>query len=191
MDKIKRTRIIDGMTNTRKFELSEEEQARLRYAEEKTKDARTVKRLQSVRLYGSGHEVAVITEVTGCSWRALMDWCRAYRRSGVEGLQSHWQGTNALKLSREQRADLKEKLHSYRPDQVLSSEVRISQGRFWTVSDLKIVVQNWYQVTYRSNTSYQNLLHESRFSQQQVQNQYRSRPDEQVIADFEAWLEKK
>jgi hypothetical protein len=34
-------------------------------------------------------------------------------------------------------------------------------------------------------------LHESRFSQQQVENQYRSRQDGRVVADFEAELEKK
>src|SRR5258708_21816671 len=98
---------------------------------------------------------------------------------------------NALKLSREQRADLTEHLQNYRPDQLIGTDVRISQGQFWTVSDLKIVMQAWYHVSYRSDGSYRTLLHESRFSQQQVQTQYRSRPDERVIADFEAALEKK
>ncbi len=109
----------------------------------------------------------------------------------MEGLKSHWQGDNARKLSREQRADLKARLVAYRPDQVLAAEVRIRQGQFWTVSDLKIVVQRWYGVSYRSATSYQTLLHECGLSQQQTESQYRSQPDAQTIADFEAALEKK
>src|SRR6266581_511466 len=121
----------------------------------------------------------------------MMDWCRAYRARGVDGLQSHWQGENALKLSRAQRADLKARVNAYRPDQVLSAELRISQGQFWTVSDLKVVVKHWYGVTYQSATSYQTLFHECCFSQQQTENQYRSRPAELTIADFEAALEKK
>ena len=120
-----------------------------------------------------------------------MDWCAAYRTSGVDGLKSKWQGANALKLSREQRSDLKKRLDAYRPDQVIEPELRISQGQFWTVSDLSIVVQRWYAVSYRCRDSYVALLHECRFSQQQTERVYRSQPDARVVADFEAWLEKK
>ncbi len=176
---------------SRTFNLSEQEIIDLQRAEATTRDARTLKRLQAVRLYGSGQLVPVIRELVGCSWRALMDWCRAYRVHGVDGLKSHWQGDNARKLSRDQRADLKVRVTSYRPDQVLAADVRISQGQFWTVSDLKIVVQGWYGVRYRSATSYQTLLHECGLSQQQTEGQYRSQPDALTIADFEATLEKK
>src|SRR5438876_2255618 len=132
----------------RRCVLSEDEVAGLQRAEAETRQVRALKRLQAVRLYGTGYAVADIRKGVGCSWRALMDWCQAYRAQGVPGLHSHWQGDNALKLSRGQRADLKTRLHSYRPDQVLAPDVRISQGQFWTVSDLKIVVERWYAVTY-------------------------------------------
>lgn len=176
---------------TRKFTLSEQEIIEIQRSEDETRDGRTVKRLQAVRLYGSGQSVSVIQALVGCSWRALMDWCRAYRVQGLEGLKSQWRGDNARKLNREQRADLKARMTSYRPDQVLSAEVRISQGQFWTGSDLKVVVQRWYGVTYRSTTSYRTWLHECGLSQQQTESQYRSQPDALTIADFEATLEKK
>src|SRR5438045_2537709 len=128
------------MTNTRKFSLNEQEQAAFRQAEDRATDSRAVKRLAAVRLYGSGYAVDILQEATGCSWRSLMDWCQAYRKDGLEGLKSRWQGNNALKLSRDQRADLTGHLPRYRPNQILSPEVRLSQGQFWTVSDLKIVV---------------------------------------------------
>jgi len=175
----------------REFTLTEQEIIDFQHAEETTQKVRELKRLQAVRLYGTGQPVQMIQTVTGCSWRALMDWCQAYRERGLDGLKSHWQGKNALKLTREQRADLKARLDRYRPHQVLSPEVRLSQGQFWTVSDLKTVVHQWYGITYQSDTSYRTLLHACRFSQQQTEPQYRSRPDEQTIADFEAELEKK
>jgi transposase len=106
-------------------------------------------------------------------------------------LKSHWQGENALKLSREQRADLKQRLHAYRPDQVIAPDMRVSQGIFWTVSDLRIVVKTWYEVEYRTDDSYRTLLHESGLSYQRTEKVYRSRPDEQTVADFESELEKK
>ncbi len=175
----------------RQFVLDEAEQNALRRAEGQAQDVREVKRLQAVRLYGSGKAVSDIVALTGCSWRALMDWCAAYRANGAEGLKSKWQGENALKLGRAQRADLKARLDAYRPDQVLEADVRISQGQFWTVSDLKIVVARWYGVTYAGRDSYVRLLHECHFSQQQTAPIYRSQPDPQTVADFEARLEKK
>lgn len=175
----------------RQFVLDEKEQQALRRAEGQTQDVREMKRLQAVRLYGSGYAVSEIKNVTGSSWRALMDWCQAYRVSGADGLKSHWQGENALKLSRAQRADLKNRLDQYRPDQVITPELRISRGQFWTVSDLRIVVQRWYAVSYRCRDSYVALLHECQFSQQQTERVYRSQPDARIVADFEAGLEKK
>lgn len=175
----------------RQFTLTEAEILEFKHLEDTLKQARDLKRVQAVRLYGMGYAVAAIHELTGCSWRALMDWCRAYRQGGLARLQSQWQGENALKLSREQRAAIKARLRQYRPDQVLAAEVRVAQGEFWTVSDLKIVVEQWYGVRYQSVTSYHRLLHECRFSQQQTAPRYRSRPNDLAVMDFEAALEKK
>jgi transposase len=175
----------------RTFTLNEQEINAFQCAEDATQDVRELKRLQAVRLYGTGQSVEVIQTVVGCSWRALMDWCRAYREQGLDGLKSHWQGDNALKLTRDQRADLKRRLEQYQPGQVLPADIRVSQGEFWTVSDLQTIVYQWYGVTYQSDTSYRTLLHECGLSQQKTEPQYRSRPSQQVVADFEAALEKK
>ena len=175
----------------RQFELSEQEVNELVRAENTVTNVRELRRLQAVRLYGTGYPVEEISRITGCSWRSLMDWSQAYRAESIAGLASKWQGQNAAKLSREQRAALREKVNSYRPDQVLAPDLRISRGQFWTVSDLQLVIQQWYSVSYRSLSSYRVLLHECRLSVQRPAKQYRSRPDERRIADFEAELEKK
>lgn len=72
----------------------------------------------------------MIESAVGCNERSIRKWAQTYQQAGLEGLQSHWQGENALKLSREQRADLKQRLHAYRPDQVMGADVRISRGQF-------------------------------------------------------------
>lgn len=175
----------------RQFKLSEQEVNELKRAEMQAQDGREMKRLQAVRLYGEGRPTQDIEQIVGCSWRALMDWCKAYRSAGPAGLKSRWQGQNAAKLSGQQQAELKDKLHQYRPDQVIAPKLRISQGQFWTVSDLKIVLQAWYGISYHSETSYRSLLHRCTFSLQVPANRYRSRPDDLTVADFEAELEKK
>jgi putative transposase len=175
----------------RQFQLSEEELEQFREAEAKTRDVHELKRLQAVRLYGSGTERQLIESLVGCDERSIRKWSQKYQQSGLEGLKSQWQGENALKLGRAQRADLKQRLEQYRPDQVIAPDVRLSHGQFWTVSDLQIVVKTWYDVEYRTLDSYRTLLHECGLSYQRTERVYRSQPDAQTVADFEAELEKK
>ena len=175
----------------RKFQLTEAERAAFRQAEQQTRDVRELKRLQAVRLYGSGEAVATIQRLTGCGRVSACQWASEYGRGGLDSLRTQWRGGNANKLTAQQRRDLWEKLDQYSPDQVLASAVRQAQAGFWTVSDLQIVVKQWYGVTYRSESSYRSLLHASGFSSQKVEKVYRSQPGVVRLADFEAELEKK
>lgn len=175
----------------RQFQLTDEERQAFEQAEQQTRDAYELRRLQAVRLYGSGVATAEINRVGQCTERRIREWTQKYQQTGFAGLKSQWQGENALKLSRQQRADLRQRVQQYRPDQVIAADVRISRGQFWTVSDLQIVVKAWYEVEYRTNDSYRTLLHECGLSYQHTEKVYRSRPNAQTVADFEAELEKK
>lgn len=148
----------------RKFELNEPEIATFRQAEQQTRDVRELKRLQAVRLYGSGERVATIQRLTGCGRVSPCPWATEYRRGGLAALRTGWRGGNANKLTAEQRRDLWEKLDQSTPDQVRASAVRQAQAGFWTVSDVQLVVEQWYGVTYRSETSYRTLMHTSGLS---------------------------
>jgi transposase len=176
---------------TRKFQLTEDEKQQFEQAEGQTRDAYELRRLQAVRLYGSGIPTGDITQLIQSSERRIREWTQKYGQQGLAGLKSQWQGENALKLSREQRADLKQRLEQYRPDQVMSRDVRISRGQFWTVSDLQIMIKTWYAVEYNTLDSYRKLLRECGLSYQRTEKVYRSQPDAQTVADFEATLEKK
>ena len=150
-----------------------------------------LKRLQAVRLYGSGVELTDSVDTVGQGERSIWRWVSDYRREGLTGLQPDWEGQNAAKLSTAQRAAIKSKLESYRPDQLLPRELRVSQGEFWTVSDLQVAVKMWYGVEYRCEDSYRTLLHEAGLSYQRAEGVYRSKPSQATIAEFEAGLEKK
>jgi len=175
----------------RQFELTEKEANQIRHAEMQNQDVRERQRLKAVRLYGTGMATAEIENVLNCSQRSLQRWVNRYREEGVAGLKSGWDGQNAAKLSRQQRAEVRQRLHTYSPEQVIAPQIRISQGQFWTISDLEIVVKQWYKVVYKTAESYQTLLHECGFSYQRTEKVYRSRAKAQVVADFEAELEKK
>lgn len=175
----------------RQFQLTSKAIGELRQAEQRTRDVHELRRLQAVRLYGSGLASREIQAMVNCGERSIRDWAQQYRAGGVSALASHWQGGNANKLSQEQRADLKVHLQSYSPDQVLASAERVSQGQYWTVSDLRLAIQAWYGVTYQKADTYQTLLHQCGFSYQRAARVYRSRPSAVDIAAIEAQLEKK
>lgn len=170
----------------RRFQLSEREIQDFRQAEQRTRDVHELKRLQAVRLYGSGISLREILNVVACGESSVRQWAQHYRHNGLEALQSHWRGANANKLTSEQRAELRERVRAYRP-----VDLHLSQGQFWTVSDLRLAVQQWYGVMYHSEDSYLHLLHLFGFSYQRAERVYRSRPNARAVNDFEAELEKK
>ena len=90
----------------RQFQLNEQELEQFEQAEAKTRDTHELKRLQAVRLYGSGTERRVIETLVGCDERSIRKWAQKYQQAGLDGLRSHWQGENALKLSRNQPYDV-------------------------------------------------------------------------------------
>jgi transposase len=171
----------------RQFQLTAEEIAAFRQAERQTRDGRELKRLQAVRLYGTEETVPAIQNLVGCGPVSPRQWAIRYKQGGLEALRMPWASGNANKLTREQRVELAEKLKQYTPDQALAPDVRAARG----VSDLQIVVEQWYGVTYRSQRSYRTLLHECGLSYQKAEKVYRSQPSAARLAEFEAELEKK
>jgi transposase len=177
----------------RQFQLDETEIRQVRGREQQTGSVAELKRLQAVRLYGSGTGMGQIRDITGCAESSIREWVQDYKREGLAGLRPHYERSaqNASKLTAAQRADLNERLHAYRPDQVLAPTLRLSQGQFWTVSDLHLALEAWYGVVYNDPGTYRDLLAACEFSYQRAERVYKSRPSQAEVADFEAELEKK
>lgn len=175
----------------REFTLTEQEINQFRQAEQKTRDAYELKRLQAVRLYGCGELMSSIQKVVNAAENTIRQWVMRYQAQGIAGLASQWQGGNANKLTDEQRADLRRRVDSYSPDQLIAPDVRIDEGTFWTISDFQIVIEQWYGVVYRSPNSYYNLMRLCGLSHQKVEKVFRSQPNAEALAEFEAALEKK
>jgi transposase len=170
----------------RQVKLTAAEIGRFRQAEAQTRDVHELKRLQAIRLYGSSVPLSDIKDIVGAGESTIRQWAMAYRAEGIAGLRSKWQGKNANKLTDEQRQQIKERVQQYRP-----ADLHLSAGEYWTVSDLRLAVEQWFGVVYADETSYQTLLHQSGFSYQRTSKVYRSRPNEATLANFEAELEKK
>lgn len=177
----------------RQFHLTEEQLNEIKRYEQQSKRPDELKRLQAIRLYGTGYDLTTILDVVSCGESSVRIWAMQYTQLGIEGVLSHYEKSaqNARQLSLEQENDLGDKLRQYRPIDVLAEANCHGTGDFWTVGDLKQVVTQWYGVTYEHVSSYRRLLHRCGFSYQKVEQVYKSRPSAVDVAEFEAELEKK
>jgi transposase len=174
----------------RKFNLTDTEVNELKGAYQSCRDGQTKIRYQAVRLYGTGHKVSDIEEISGCSRVSLMEWCRAYRQYGIAGLIDQRRGGNRAKLKGIELEQLQQQLEDYSPGQLLGAANCTGDGQFWTVPDLAKLVERAYQVKYQSDTSYRSLFKRCNFSCQRPGSQYWSR-NELAVLEFEQQLEKK
>jgi transposase len=141
----------------RRFHLTDEAAAALQACEFQAKDDPTRVRIQAVRLYGLGYAVADIQIITGMSRSRLLECCRAYQNDGIAALRDHRAGGNNARLTRAQVADLADKVRQYSPRSLFGPDATTA-GDGWTLPDLRRAVQQWYGVTYQSDTSYRSLF---------------------------------
>jgi len=173
----------------RTFCLSEAEAATIQAAELQSKNGPFRTRCQAVRLYGLGYAVTEIQTITGCSHTRLLEWCAAYRTDGLTALNDHRRGGNRARLTADQQADLRQRLHTTTPRSVFGPDTATADGQVWTVPDLRRAVQQWYGVTYASLTSYRSLFARCGFSYQRPATVYKSR-NARAVLDWEAQIEK-
>jgi len=175
----------------RKFTLSAEAVVQFEKREHETREALELRRLQAVRLYGSGADIAIVQQVSGASRRTIQRWVDSYEAGGLEGLKAGWKGGNHRGLSEAQRRALKHHLQNQKPNPVVATGDETQADKFWTVASVRELVEKQYGVRYRSVRSYHTLMREGGLSYQRPEGVYRSRPSEAVIAEFEAEAEKK
>lgn len=177
------------MTN-RKFTLTIGEVAKLKAAYYQSKDANWSRKLLAVRLYGTGHLVNQIIELVGCSRTSMMEWVQKFQQQGLESLKDQRPGGNHYKLSQDQKAIIKEKVHHYTPKQLLGGSSATNSGVHWTSTDLKQLIYQEYSIVYKSPTSYRVMLTEFGLSYQRTEKVFKSK-SQLKYADFEEQLEKK
>jgi transposase len=173
----------------RKFNLTAEQVTELKTAYTQSDDAAFSNKVLAIRMYGTGNPVSTILDLVGCNRGSLLKWCRQYKEVGLERLIDQRNGGNHHKLTPAQKSELRDRLQRYKPRQVLGEATATAAGEHWTTADLKQVIAKWYQVTYRSPTSYTTLMVESGMSYQRTEAVFKNR-SEAKVADFEEAFEK-
>src|SRR5579871_4168207 len=99
----------------RQFRLNEEAVRAFAAREGETREAVELRRLQAVRLYGSGADIEVVQQVSGASRRTIQRWVDDYEAKGLEGLKPGWKGGNHRCLSQAQHEALGVLVRNHRP----------------------------------------------------------------------------
>ena len=173
----------------RKFQLTEKQVQELSHAHAQCKDGPTRTRMLAVRLYGTNYTAKEVRDIAGCSQSSLMGWCRKYRQQGTAGLEDHRRGGNRAKLTAAEIEHLQVRLHEYTPGDLFGPHASTLDGAFWTVEDLEMAIQQWYEVVYKSRTSYRHLFALCGFSYQRPARVFKSRREADVVV-FEEQVEK-
>ena len=173
----------------RKFTLSEAERNSLLHSFNTCKDATERIRYQAVRLYGDGYDADEVISITGCSRSSLQNWCRDYRKDPSQGLVDKRRGGNRALLTKLEIEAIQDTLHQYTPKERLGLKSQTESGQFWSIEDLALLVEEKYDLEYKSRTSYINLLHQCGFSYQKTEKVFKNH-SAQKVADFEEYLEK-
>jgi transposase len=64
----------------RQFQLNEKEVEQFRQAEQQTRDVHELKRLQAVRLYGTGMSIGQIMDIYNCGASSIREWVQKYSK---------------------------------------------------------------------------------------------------------------
>lgn len=121
-------------------------------------------RVQAVLLNLQGYKHREIVQITQKSMDTIEKWITLFNKQGIAGLKDKpVTKPRNYKLIKEQKNKIKQMITKYSPQHYGLS------GEFWNPHNLKQLVKKYFQVTYKSNQSYINLLQYCGFSYQKVE----------------------
>lgn len=125
---------------------------------------RELKRALAVQMSQRGHSYREIRAVLQVSIGFVTACCQSYEAAGVEGLQSHYWGTQGY-LGTQQKQELFDWL---------------AQKDAWTLEEVVDHIEDTYEVVYRSVQSYYALLKQAGFSWKKSQPTHPDKNEVQV-----------
>lgn len=170
----------------RHFKLSQTQEWELEQAERACNDVEERRRMQMVRLYGTGERLETIKKTVQASERTITRWVERYRADGIAGLARATTVGNHRILSVEQRELVVTTVREQTP-----THVGVSGREQWSVAAVAALVRQRFGLDYAAPSGYRALLYDAGLSYQKVAKVYRHRPSQTDIADWQADTEKK
>ena len=120
-------------------------------------------RVQAVLMKKKGFTVEQIMRANGNARVTVEGWITAFNQEGVGGLKTKPQTSHYIKLTEEQKIEIKTLMHGCTP-----TEYGYTQ-EFWSIPILKDFIKTKFKVMYKSEKSYQDLFAFCGFSYQKAE----------------------
>jgi transposase len=130
--------------------------------------AREQNRIQVIRLLSQGYPRQEVGRITGYSDGHIRQLITRYNQGGIEGLRLKPSPKNRAKLTNRQKDKLKQILQENNTPSKAGLKVKKDQD-YWSISTLAQLIKQKYQVTYKSTTSYRQLMKFAGMSYQRVE----------------------
>jgi transposase len=132
------------------------------------KNLRVQKRIQVIRLLSKGYSHAQVSEITGFGDAHIRGLVTRYNKQGAPGLGIKPVVARNFKLTSQQKDKIKQILQIKNTPSKARLEVKPDQD-YWSISTLAQLIKQKYQVTYKSKTSYRQLMKSAGMSYQRVE----------------------
>lgn len=118
-----------------------------------------VERARALLGLSKGKKRAEIAEVFEINIATLDGWQTKFKRVGVKGITDKGYPGNHHKLTKLQKAEIKQVLYAQNP-----RDLGLSDKRFWSTRLLRQFIQDKYGVTFKSEATYRKLFYSIGFS---------------------------
>lgn len=167
----------------RLYNLPVKQKEDLRRAFQKARNPNEKTRYQAILLLTKGYTWKQVEEIVDKCEQSLLNWVKAYKKEGLQGLKQPEYPGNNHKLSREQKKQLNTLIHQSTPEQ------SGLEGKYWNTKLLKQLVKKKYNIEFKSPASYQRLFHYCGFTYHKPAK-VNKRQNKEMIKRFEVKLKK-
>jgi putative transposase len=138
-----------------------------------THQARELKRALAIQMHQNRIDRKVICENLCISTSFVTKWTKIYNQKGIEALRLQYKGAQSL-LDKEQKSEC---------------ITYIKSKNSWKIQEIIQHIKNTYNVVYKSQQSYYEIMNEAGHSWKKTQKTNPKKDEERVLAQRE-WVKK-
>ncbi len=140
----------------------------------KQSSAKEVRRAQTILLIDKETDCQIITGLTGYKRKQIFNLRKNYLKDGIETIKDKRKKQPKELLTKKQRQEVIEILKNKKPkDYNYDSD-------YWTTGILGYLLERWYNVKYKSKTSYYLIFREAKFTYHKPGRQYHQKDEKEV-----------
>ena len=137
--------------------LPQKDRKALDLAYRSSKDPKVQRRIQVIRLLSKRYSHRSVSDITGYGDAHIRNLVTQYNKQGIKGLEIRPITAKRQYLNQARKEKIKEILQNKHIPSEAGLKVREDQN-YWSIETLKQLIKEKYKVTYKSKTSYREIM---------------------------------